>query len=302
MSAAKKGKTTAKAKASKRAVTDDELAGPVEAPVGLSETEVDAFAPFVDASGTHFQSPPPSPRHLGLFRHLSVIRDHSIGGSERWYLIAVADVSQLPASRYAGTNTFLAHLANLLSDALQRADVIKPGHSRYGCAAIYTLTAKTRARAERIAAAFSRRPIFARPLGPLTLFGAAGLIAANLYDDALALTPALLEEGSEPSLDLAARAWLGAARASDGLVSLRPRIGKPEALTSIPLLKNSALLATRGLAPELAIALLARAFKLDANPQLRAWAVDEPTFEPLRPNPNFRALFRGFPAFEARLR
>lgn len=117
--------------------------------------------------------------------------------------------------------------------------------------------------------------------------------------DALAQLP--LKSLELPTKTVAKLKPLGLKTVAD-LVALRTYLAKPEALSHAPLLHQAAVLAARGLEPELAIALLARAFELDSSPELRRQTLDEPAFEPLRPAPHFAALFRGFPAFEARLR
>lgn len=296
-------KKGAKPKAAAKAPSDiDDL---VEAardagPIALTASDIDALDSYVDPTGTHFRSPPRSPRLLRLYRWMNVDKAASIGGAERWYLTAIADVSQIPSERVAKAPLFLGHLANLLADALERASIAKPGHQRNGAAAIFTFDAKSRAAAERIATMFRRTPIFVAPLGPLTAYGVAALVAAGRFDDAIVHVPALVKDDDEPSLELACRAYR--TRAREGVVALGARLSKTKALTRVPLLREAALMAARGLDPELAIALLARAFELDASPDLRRETLDEAAFEPLRPAPHFAALFRGFPAFERRLR
>lgn len=271
----------------------------------LTAADIDALAPHVDETGRNFQTPPPSARLLRLVRRMRMFRDRSIGGAERWYLAAVVDVSQIPPERIDEAPTFLHHVANLVSDALKRAGVDQMAQQLQGSAGIFALSARTQPIAARIVemhhARFDAEPIHLGPLGPLLLIAAAGMLSANLFAETIALTPALVKDESDIALDIACRAWLGAARASDGLAALRKRLAA-DRITFVPTLLNGARLAATALDPDLAISLLKRAFALDSSPELRSETLDDPLFERMHPAPRFVALFRGYPAFEKRLR
>lgn len=299
---------------------EEALAAGPEA-VGLTVADVDALEAY-GSLADGFQTPAPSAKHLRVFRRLRLVRAPSIGGAERWYVVAVVDVTQIPRERRARLETILVHLGNLVVDVFQRAGAPSMSQASGG-ATTFAINAKTRAKAEKLIAAhrarFDAAPAFALPIENLEVIAAASLVSAELHDEALPLVPALASAArglasntSMHALRTIAEIFLAARRAcSDGLAVLTP-ILTSDALASVPrghdaasAIVEAAKLCALANAPALATAALARAVAVSPSdvqaPTLRAQLLDERTFDVLHRVPAFRALFRGFPAFEARL-
>jgi hypothetical protein len=216
----------------------------------------------------------------------------------------------------------LLQLARGLEDVLQRLG--RSGtHALQlsGAAALLPILAKdlpkARALAEANAHWIGEAPTFAREVPrPFVLAAAQGLLAAELHDEACALSPSLLEvarglatEESTAALRAWSMAFLGAQRSSEALAALRTLLS-PEALAAMASNPDALVSAARVCViandNALAIDALRRAFALDTTPvhlrSLRAEVIEDAAFAPLFAQTPFRALYSGYPAFEARLR
>lgn len=266
--------------------------------------------------------PPSADAPLRWYRRIRVLRATSIGGPERWYVVGVADVSRVPVERASELGAILLQLAHRLEDVLRRLG--RSGtHALQlsGAAAVLPILAKDRPKAEALAEAnaqwIGEAPTFAGEVPrPFVLAAAQGLLAAELHDEACALSPSLLEIArglATEEATAALRAWsmalLGAQRSSEGVAALRTLLS-PEALAAMTTNPDALVSAARVCVvakdDALAIDALRRAFALDTTPvhlrSLRAEVIDDAAFAPLFSQAAFRALYRGYPAFEARLR
>lgn len=135
-------RTSKTPKSSTQALPEDVVtafAGTATEPGKRDDVEVH-FTGCVDASKRHFQTPPPSARHLRLFRALGLVRDGQVGGATGTFLVGVVDLSQVPES--ADVETFLLHMGNLLGDVLVRMGVKPRSQSQVGSAVSLGLTSK----------------------------------------------------------------------------------------------------------------------------------------------------------------
>lgn len=151
------------------------------APLVLDAGDLAFFDGCVDATGRHFQTPPPSARHLRLVRRLGLLRDLTIGGQERVFLVGLIDLSGYPLSRLDGLQVFLGHMGNLVADALLRSGIKARAQSLSGCAVQLTLVAKDLPRARKLVEAHARwigsEPPFGDVPAPLRAIADAGLAA-----------------------------------------------------------------------------------------------------------------------------
>lgn len=256
---------------------------------------------------------------LALVSRLVTARHESIGGPERWYAIALVDVSRLPEAEPLEPR--LLELSARVG-ALLEAHGRKPGHGSQvtGAALVFPLTAKERPKIDQLAsahaAAIDSAPAFARPIPRVFLpSAAAGLLSLGLHEEVLALAPSLLalvEDLSTPAavqvLGFLADAYAATSRAKDGLEALRPKLA-PAQLRHVqhpasPLLM-AAVVCVQGGDPALAVSVLRHAFAADRTPvhlrSLRAEALEDARLAPLFGRDDFRALYEGFPAWLARL-
>jgi hypothetical protein len=169
--------TTAKRLALPADVTEA-LASDAAARLDLKPGELAALDAYVDGTKRHFKTPPPSPRLLRLVRGIYVLQDRSIGGSQRTYVVALIDVSQLPGV----DETLLVHLGNLFSDVLVRIGVKPRSQSFAGCAVQLAIIEKDAPKARALAAEHARwlgaMPPFLAPIPPaLDAWAKAGLAA-----------------------------------------------------------------------------------------------------------------------------
>lgn len=266
----------------------------------------------------------PSPELVEALRpfcRILTLRAESIDGKERWYAVALVDLSRFPAARAAELEAHLLGLARRFADALESAGRASgKGHQVVGAAIVCPLLAKERGPVERLAQAHAKTieatPIFAGPMPrPYLQAAASGLLAAHLYDPVIAMERELLESArglrtkdALHALQYVADAYLGAGRAEEGFDHIRPLLTQ-SALEACPgsgqvLLSPAALCVAAGDRP-LAVAVLRRAFRLDTTPThltpLRGEVLDDPRFVALHGDPSFKHLYKGFPAYEARL-
>lgn len=151
-------------------------------PLGLTAADFDFFVPYVDATGRGFKTPPVSPRHLRLVRRMKLVADESIGAGQKWYLVAVFDVSQVPIGRAAELSTFGVHMGNLVADLVERSGAKPRAQMSVGSAVQLTIAAKDAPSARALVEAHARwvgdGPVY---LGPVPVAyeaaAAAGLAA-----------------------------------------------------------------------------------------------------------------------------
>ena len=154
----------------KRLAMPDDLveafAADAAAPLRLTADELTFFDGYVDPTGRHFKTPPPSSRFLRLVRRLAVLRAGSIGGDKRTYVVGLIDISQLPAAN----ETSLMHVANLLADVLKRIGAKPRAQGLVGCAVNLTIVEKDAPKARALAAAHAHwiadGPLFLAPVPP----------------------------------------------------------------------------------------------------------------------------------------
>lgn len=125
-------------------------------PLELSAADFDFFAPYVDATGRHFKTPPVSPRHLRLVRRMKLVAADSIGAGQKWYLVAVVDVSQVPVGRAAQLSTFGQHMGNLVADLVERSGAKPRAQSSVGSAVQLAIAAKDAPSARALVEAHAR--------------------------------------------------------------------------------------------------------------------------------------------------
>lgn len=246
---------------------------------------------------------------LALVSRLVTQRDTSIGGPERWYAIALVDVSRLPD---AGESESQLREWSARVGALLAAHGRQPEHGsqRIGAALVFPLTAKEEPKIARLAAAHAQAiggaPPFARPVpGHLLLVAAAGLLAIRLPEEVLARAPALIAVAdglSTPAalqtLGFLAEAYVATGRAKDGLEVLRPVL-TPSALRQakhpVDGLLTTAVVCVQAGDAALAVTVLRHAFAADQTPvhlrSLRAEALDDERLRPLFARDDFRALY-----------
>lgn len=258
---------------------------------------------------------------LAPFSRVRTVRAASIGGPERWYAVALVDVSRLPEGQGPELEKHLLVLADRFGALLEALGRKRGhGHQVIGAALVFPLLAWELPRLQRLAEAHAQAtddaPVFAGRVPPSSLLAAAaGLLAAELHADAIALTPGLLELArglATPSalqaLGFIADAYAGAGREKEGLDRLRPLL-TPPSLSAVThpagALLGAAALAVQGGDATLAISVLRRAFEVDRTPvhlqSLRGAALDDARLSALFGRADFRALYRGFPAWLARL-